>query len=645
MEEKLNGIQDLDQNVEDRSDNLQTHFTEACCNLDHLSEKLENAKPEEELEANGLPVLEENSLFEVKKESEGREIELDHCDGSEKLQNANADEELHVSDSAQKQDKITRVKFKDQEEEMEHGDVSEEATDAKTDVGDSMKEHNLPNTGRDRDQSEDASNLQASNDPSSLSEKQASPVTEDNSPSNKLASLSEKETSFKGHDNSSDGRDQGKDASPSHACCNGPDSLSEKEISSQEAGNLLGNKPDNLLGNKPDNLAEEETSTQNLDDPLIDRPDDVLEKEDLTRKPENLPSNDSQGQELEKEDEPDWKKLFMNGSDERQKLLLTEYTTVLRNYKDVKKRFSEEETKLKDSNAKKDEEINVLRKKLSLLLQKGLADNNDVKEIKVSENQNELSKSITRRKDAEIDLGMMLMDHQTQTISPIEEQFRMNIDELLEENLDFWLRFSTSFHQIQKFDTGVQDLQAEISKLEERRKTDGSSTARYALRSDVRPIYRHLREIHTELTVWLEKSALLKDELKSRFSSLCNIQDEITKALKTSAEDYDFTFTSFQAAKFQGEILNMKQENNKVADELQAGLDHITSLQLEVEKILAKLTEDFGLSGSKRGQLEHSDSRSRVPLRSFIFGVKPKKPRQSIFSCMHPSAYRKIRTS
>ncbi|CAN6906520.1 unnamed protein product [Brassica oleracea] len=155
----------------------------------------------------------------------------------------------------------------------------------------------------------------------------------------------------------------------------------------------------------------------------------------------------------------------------------------------------------------------------------------------------------------------------------------LNIEELLEENLDFWLRFSTAFGQIQSYDTSIEDLQGEISKL------DGSIAA-------------------------------LKEELKARFESLCNIQEEITKALKSSAEDDDFRFTSYQAAKFQGEVLNMKQENNKVADELQAGLDRITALQMEVGRILGKVNDEFDLSGSKKGSdpggLRHSDSRSRV---------------------------------
>lgn len=143
------------------------------------------------------------------------------------------------------------------------------------------------------------------------------------------------------------------------------------------------------------------------------------------------------------------------------------------------------------------------------------------------------------------------------------------------------------------------------------------------------------------MTLWLEQSALLKVELQRRFSSLCKIQEEITEALKAGAEEEEMRFTSYEATKFQGEVLNMKQENKKVSDELQMGLDHVTSLQLEIEKTLEKLNEDFGFSGSKGNnpsELRHSTSRSRVPLRSFIFGTKAKK-RNSIFACMHHRKY------
>uniref|UniRef100_A0A6N2LD43 NAB domain-containing protein n=1 Tax=Salix viminalis TaxID=40686 RepID=A0A6N2LD43_SALVM len=359
---------------------------------------------------------------------------------------------------------------------------------------------------------------------------------------------------------------------------------------------------------------------------------------------------ETQEQETTLADEPDWKQLFMDGMENREKALLTEYTSILRNYKEVKKKLSEaEKTKgdglfdamvkvreLKSANAKKDEQIQFLHQKL-ILLQAGLGEDSESIKLMATE-------CPTTEKEVTEDIKVALMD-QPETISEIEKRFRMSVDEVLEENLDFWLRFSTTFQQIQKFETEVQDLQSELLKLEEKKRIeDGSSNAKYSLKSDAKPLYNYLREIHTELTVWLEKSMQLKDEVKGRFSSLCDIQEEITAALKESAEDDEFKFTSYQAAKFQGEVLNMKQENNKVADELQAGLDHITTLQLEIERTLAKLNEEFNLAGSKNRQniqLPHSVSRSRVPLRSFIFGTKPKKHRPSIFSCMHPALYRR----
>ncbi|KAJ0040139.1 hypothetical protein Pint_27693 [Pistacia integerrima] len=362
---------------------------------------------------------------------------------------------------------------------------------------------------------------------------------------------------------------------------------------------------------------------------------------------------DRQGKINEEEDEPDWKHMFLNGIGNREKTLLTEYTSVLRNFKELKKKRDEKGMKtgensshiagqleeLRSANAKKDEQIKSLLQKL-----KACSDENKHLQDQSAEPKgivNEITRTVIEK---ELDI-LLLPVEQPQITSEIEEKFRASIDEVLEENLDFWLRFSTSFHEIQKFETEVKDLQAEVSKLQEKqKKSEGSSSIKYSIKSDGRPLYKHLREIQTELTVWMEKCALLKEELTSRFSSLCKIQEEITAALKTSAEDDELTFTSYQAAKFQGEVLNMKQENNKVADELQAGLDHVTGLQIDIDETLTLLSEEFGLSESKNAsnmRLPHSDSKTRVPLRSFIFGVKQKKQRPSLLNCMHPALVKK----
>ncbi|KAK8672998.1 hypothetical protein V6N13_111354 [Hibiscus sabdariffa] len=296
---------------------------------------------------------------------------------------------------------------------------------------------------------------------------------------------------------------------------------------------------------------------------------------------------------------------------------------------------------LKKSNAMKDKEILSLRRELNLS-RAGVSQSNNIDqhaEPRVSAEKSMVVEISPSEEEVKEHIGVMLSD-QSQTLSEIEEKFRLNIDELLNENLDFWFRFSTVVQEIPKFENGVKDLQAEISELDERRKQDGSGTVKSSIMSDVRPLYKHLTEVQSELNGWVERSLLLEDELKNRFSSLCDIQEEITKELKASAAEDEFRFTSYQAAKFQGEILNMKQENNKVAEELQAGLDEARTLQLEVERTLAKLSEDWEISGSKvnrSGQLQNSDSPNRVPLRSFIFGVKPKKQKTSIFARVHPA--------
>lgn len=532
MEEKLKALQELDRNVLDKSSNLQTHFDEACHNLDNLSGGVKPESKSDNLAMN----------MEPDKDLEGKKRNLDVSEEIEEHQKEMAEEKKEVP--------VKSVKF-------------EQTRDTTIEAEDIIIPSETPVTVLESTEKVD----------SDLEKPAASDKT---------------------------------------------DSVLDHVLEKQAASDKTDSVPDHVL--------EKEAASDKTD--FV--PNNLLEKV-ISSKESDIASNGEQQEDLkEKESEPDWKEMFMKGMENREKHLLTEYTTILRNYKDMKKNLDETKTKMKTENATKDDEIKLLREKMSLL-QKGLADSNDLME-------NQLSND---------DYSIGFMAAENENMSLVEEQFRLNIDELLEENLDFWLRFSTAFGQIQSYDTSIEDLQAEISKLEHRRKQDGSSTAKYALRSDVRPLYVHLREINTDLGLWLEKGAALKEELKSRFESLCNIQDEITKALKSSAEDDDFRFTSYQAAKFQGEVLNMKQENNKVADELQAGLDHITTLQLEVDKTLGKLSEEFALSGSKKSDLDlqHSDSRSRVPLRSFIFGSKQKRAKPSIFSCMHPSLYRKMKNS
>lgn len=382
----------------------------------------------------------------------------------------------------------------------------------------------------------------------------------------------------------------------------------------------------------------------------------------------------------EDDDQPNWKELFLSGLDEREKLLLHEYTSILRNYKEARKKLNEVEKKnraslfqyciqikvLKSANASKDLEIESLEKKLKLFEENkdATVDSSESKASAIFHASDEqplptdekalpntvgdpTSDSIETAeglpaKDqpkisfAEEDGGIKVINiDEPQNLSIVEERIRTDIDELLEENIGFWMKFSTSFHQVQKFQNTVQDLQAELAKVKENNKHNGS-TSPQSLISDIRPIYRHLSEIQTELSLWLDQNAMLKDDLDNRLSSLSGIQEEITRLSNAGSKVEEAELSDYQAAKFQGEVLNMKQENNKVADELQLGLERVKIILVEIERTLRELDAEFGVTTRKQ-QPRNSTIRSKIPLRTFLFGVKLKKQKPSFFSCISPS--------
>lgn len=90
----------------------------------------------------------------------------------------------------------------------------------------------------------------------------------------------------------------------------------------------------------------------------------------------------------------------------------------------------------------------------------------------------------------EDDINIMCVD-EPQNFSTLEEKIRMDIDDLLKENIEFWLRFSTSFYQIKKFQASVDDLQVEVAKLKEKKQDRATKNQQ----SDIHPIYRNLREL------------------------------------------------------------------------------------------------------------------------------------------------------
>ncbi|KAJ3685652.1 hypothetical protein LUZ61_014816 [Rhynchospora tenuis] len=317
-----------------------------------------------------------------------------------------------------------------------------------------------------------------------------------------------------------------------------------------------------------------------------------------------------------------------------------EYATVLEDYKEMKEKLAEIEiknqeyvlqlktqiTELLNVNAKKDEEILSLKR----LLDTSTSSNGSTTEheISISNTTGEIPSTngngIIMQRDFTLkDITLEYLKEADASnsaqcgVSPLEEKFRTDLDALLEENLEFWMRFSTSIQRIQEFQTKYQELQKH-EKVLEPNSTGG--------------VTKDLRALKTELQVWLEQNALLRSELQSRLTSICNVHDEIKQAVGP-------TFTSYQAAKFQGEVLNMQQENNRVADELRAALDRVRELQGEVEKTLERQQESINISESKDGTHNGQDFKSnqtkgRVPLRSFLFPAKNKKP--SIFALVNP---------
>ncbi|KAK9069434.1 hypothetical protein SSX86_011337 [Deinandra increscens subsp. villosa] len=379
------------------------------------------------------------------------------------------------------------------------------------------------------------------------------------------------------------------------------------------------------------------------DEEMINQVEAKKGEEDVTNSREHIEQKEENKMENIKETQ-----------DESQGNPLKQYTTNLKNYKETKKTLSDEEKKkqgtlfelivqvreLKTGIMKRDSEIQMLKQKLN--------------QLQVEENGQELKQDYISSEDNEYEDLNISIEFSPEPVSEIEEKFRTDIDAILDENLDFWLRFSTQFHQVQKFKTEVKDLKREITKIKAKggeSSEDKTSQSMFTtdLRSDIRPIYKHLKEIQSELTLWIEQAEHLKDELHTRCASLSNIQEEITMALKEGMLEDEIKFSTHQAAKFQGEILNMEQENNRVNEELEAALDHVRALHLEIKKTLRKLEDEFGLSDNQKpyqqtDSVPSPTSRPGIPLRSFIFGVKAKKQKPSIFNVINNRKPRGSRT-
>jgi len=72
------------------------------------------------------------------------------------------------------------------------------------------------------------------------------------------------------------------------------------------------------------------------------------DKDDLSDTTSNL-DIESQDFDTGEGDQPNWRQMFLNGLDDREKILLEEYTSILRNYKDVRVKLNDVEKKNRDS--------------------------------------------------------------------------------------------------------------------------------------------------------------------------------------------------------------------------------------------------------------------------------------------------------
>ncbi|CAM0885660.1 unnamed protein product [Alopecurus aequalis] len=366
---------------------------------------------------------------------------------------------------------------------------------------------------------------------------------------------------------------------------------------------------------------------------------------------------ESEEHEEKRKQEGDMTKLqerLMDGLEDKEMVLLAEYTSLLDDYKDTKRKLMDVEKKNQDC-------LNEIRSLRELIGEKerncsverasrghrrtpnyghqrrqSLSSISRLIRMGSSVQEGNISDGEKPNDAAAADIGLedlrLPSISEEENPSPLEEKFRRDIDTLLEENLEFWMKFSSSLQRVQEFQGRYEDLQN--------------------VKADSGDGEKKLRALKTELQVWSEQNAMLRGELQCRFTSLCDIQEEISAALEMDteaaeeAEEGAPRFTSYSAGKFQGEVLNMQQENNRVSDELHSGLDHVKTLQSEIEK---KLSEGVNLSSSASvaeggeptadeaaaaGVLARVPSKAKVPLQSFLFPAKAKKT--SLFARVTP---------
>ncbi|XWS14906.1 hypothetical protein CRYUN_Cryun35bG0049100 [Craigia yunnanensis] len=306
----------------------------------------------------------------------------------------------------------------------------------------------------------------------------------------------------------------------------------------------------------------------------------------------------------EEEEQPNWRQLYLNGLDDREKILLGEYSSVLQNYKEVRKKLNEVDKKNRDGFF----ELALQIRELKNALASRDGENQSLRQKKSFEDENKNGN---------------LVESEVPRLSASQE--------------------STLTDSILTSPVAVGQGKVEsIEKIFEHGRFKESPKK---IVGNIRQI-KHVSQPRPVLTVEDKIQSVLKDEVQGRYSSLCNIQEEIARVTKVSGQAGETELNGYQAAKFQGEVLNMKQENKKISNELKAGFDRVRQLEHEVEEVMANLERELGASTSTT---QHSGSRTgwpRIPLRSFLFGIKLKNRKQlkgpSMFASRHPTLQKQL---
>ncbi|KAK8696560.1 hypothetical protein V6N13_001693 [Hibiscus sabdariffa] len=424
-------------------------------------------------------------------------------------------------------------------------------------------------------------------------------------------------------------------------------SLRSKEVSDEGNNNVGVNKSNdfNIDSSKdPVSTGVDKETKKFLSDTASSIPDTEIEELET---------------DIEEEEQPNWRQLYLDGIDDREKNVIGDYSSVLENYNEVSKKLDEVDKKnrdgffelamqikeLKNALAARDGEIQTLHQKIGFLDENKYE--NSVHQVQSPSRESTFTNSVqaspeavgkgktrTIRKAVELDKtihgtfkessakmgGNNKPVNRSACASAVENKIRSSMDELLEENLEFWLRSNAAFNQIKKYQASVKDLKFELSRLRER--SIKQETTEH-LKSEMRLVYCQFREIRTELTLWMESNEMLKDDVEGRYSSLCNVENEIATGLNGGE------LSGYQAGKFQGEVVNMKQEINKVYNELKEGYESARQLKHEVEKLMNSLEREIGwlISSMSQPVKYRRRTRSIIPLGTFLFGTKSKKLR------------------